>query len=67
MGDATGLLFEEFVEIDKGFTVAFFVAVLCVMVGLFILSHRQQDTTYYLLLTAYYSLLTNYYPLQTIH
>jgi magnesium transporter len=39
---AGGLLFEEFVDIDKGFIIAFCTAVLSVMVGLFILSHRQQ-------------------------
>lgn len=37
-----GLLFEEFVGFDRGFVLAFCVAVLCVMVGLFILSHRRQ-------------------------
>jgi len=39
---AGGLLFEEFVDVDKGFTIAFCLAVFCVMVGLFVLSHRQQ-------------------------
>lgn len=40
--DDAGLLFEEFVDIDKGFTLAFCLAVFCVMIGLFVLSHRQQ-------------------------
>lgn len=39
---SVGLLFEEFVDVDKGFTVAFCLAVFCVMIGLFVLSHRQQ-------------------------
>mmetsp|Transcript_71494 Transcript_71494/g.190160 ORF Transcript_71494/g.190160 Transcript_71494/m.190160 type:complete len:421 (+) Transcript_71494:3-1265(+) len=39
---AGGLLFEEFIDVDKGFVVAFCLAVFFVMIGLFILSHRQQ-------------------------
>lgn len=39
---AGGLLFEEFRDVDKGFTIAFCFAVFSVMIGLFVLSHRQQ-------------------------